>query len=243
MWILSWGLLQNSALMHHWKTFIWAHISQRVCSASKRAKTLLLLVMSSTPHRMMPQEQKEKLWLRTPLKASSWKYFLLVENITAWLVWFSFPDIKKLSCPCIISPFKNLKKTKKNMIWYNMHPMKRQVWCQDKLHKPQPLKRAHLMAHTFTQILFLLICVCLGRKKFLSILVTTKSLTEIQALDFDICAHSMMSLRSTFPEVATVWDPPSTCAASAPLLPSSRCLSTPGSPRSAPSLHIFLYFH
>lgn len=41
-------------------------------------------------------------------------------------------------------------------------------------HKPQPLKRAHFIAHSFTQILFLLICVCLGRKKFLSILVTTK---------------------------------------------------------------------
>lgn len=41
-------------------------------------------------------------------------------------------------------------------------------------HQPQPLKRAHFIARSFTQILFLLICVCLGRKKFLSILVTTK---------------------------------------------------------------------
>lgn len=130
--------------------------------------------MSSTPHRMRPYEQETKLWLRTPLKASSWKYFLLVENIMAWLVWFSFPDIKKLSCLCIISSFKKLKKTKRKAIWYNIRPMKRQVWCQDKLHKPQTLKRTHFIAHSFTQILFLLICVCLGRKKFLSILVTTK---------------------------------------------------------------------
>lgn len=76
---------------------------------------------------------ENKVVLKNSLK-SSWKHFLFVENNLAWLAQFSFSVTKeKLSCLCIISSFKNLKKTERKAIWYNMHPMKRQVWCQDKL--------------------------------------------------------------------------------------------------------------